>query len=117
MGFQNFLNFRRIFGEKKTKESLVLRISRYSILEVRYDILFDTLKVSIYRHSIISRYDKLSPECKSDICITFLKKKKYYHLDCPPQSSAGQECPSILVLLQDLDCLFSWKPSIVRKKR
>ena len=59
MGFRNF---RRIFGEKKTKESLVLRISRYSILEVRYDILFDILKVSIYRHLIISRYDNLSPD-------------------------------------------------------
>merc|ERR1712038_786983 len=53
----NFLNFRRIFGEfsefsanfwnfqrKKTNKSLVLRISRYSIWEVRYDILFDIRK-------------------------------------------------------------------------
>ena len=68
----NFLNFRRIFGEfsefsanfwnfrrKKTKKSLVLRISRYSIWEVRYDILFDIRKSPIYRHSINSRYDKL----------------------------------------------------------
>ena len=30
-------------------------------MEVRYDILFDILKVSIYPHSITSRYDKLSP--------------------------------------------------------
>ena len=70
----NFLNFRRIFGEfsefsanfwnfrrKKTKKSLVLRISRYSIWEVRYDILFDIRKSPIYRHSINSRYDKLPP--------------------------------------------------------
>ena len=68
----NFQNFRRIFGEfsefsanfwnfrrKKTKKSLVLRISRYSIWEVRYDILFDIRKSPIYRHSINSRYDKL----------------------------------------------------------
>merc|ERR1712038_2214812 len=53
----NFQNFQRIFGEfsefsaifwnfrrKKTKKSLVLRISRYSIWEVRYDILFDIRK-------------------------------------------------------------------------
>ena len=53
MGFRNFLNFR----QKKTKKSLVWRISRYSIWEVRYDILFDLLKSPIYRHSIISRYD------------------------------------------------------------
>merc|ERR1712038_840610 len=65
-------NFRRIFGEfsefsanfwnfrrKKTKKSLVLRISRYSIWEVRYDILFDIRKSPIYRHSINFRYDKL----------------------------------------------------------
>merc|ERR1712038_1225972 len=48
----NFWNFRR----KKTKKSLVLRISRYSIWEVRYDILFDIRKSPIYRHSINSRY-------------------------------------------------------------
>merc|ERR550517_1949945 len=68
----NFLNFRRIFGEfsefsanfwnfrrKKTKKSLVLRISRFTIWEVRYDILFDIRKSPISRHSINSRYDKL----------------------------------------------------------
>ena len=68
----NFQNFRRIFGEfsefsanfwnfrrKKTKNSLVLRISRYTIWEVRYDILFDIRKSPISRHSINSRYDKL----------------------------------------------------------
>ena len=66
MGFQNFLNFPRIFGEKRQKKSLVLRILRYSIWEVQYDILFNTLKVSIYRHSIISRYDKLSPDLAGD---------------------------------------------------
>ena len=72
----NFQNFRRIFGEfsefsanfwnfrrKKTKKSLVLRISRYSIWEVRYDILFDIRKSPIYRHSINSRYDKLLAGC------------------------------------------------------
>ena len=64
MGFRNFREFSEFsenFQRKKTKKSLVLRISRYSILEVRYDILFDILKVSIYRHSIISRYDKPNP--------------------------------------------------------
>ena len=75
----NFQNFRRIFGEfsefsanfwnfrrKKTKNSLVLRISRYTIWEVRYDILFDIRKSPIYRHSISSRYDKLlaAHKCK-----------------------------------------------------
>merc|ERR1712156_938857 len=79
----NFLNFRRIFrifGEfseflaifwnfrrKKTKKSLVLRISRYSIWEVRYDILFDIRKSPIYRHSINSRYDKLPPAPEAGI--------------------------------------------------
>ena len=53
----NFLNFQRSFGEKRQKKSLVLRISRYSIWEVQYDILFDILRSPIYRHSIISRYD------------------------------------------------------------
>ena len=75
----NFQNFRRIFGEfsefsanfwnfrrKKTKKSLVLRISRYSIWEVRYDILFDIRKSPIYRHSINSRYDILPPD--QDAC-------------------------------------------------
>ena len=52
---ENFWNFRR----KKTKKSLVLRISRYTIWEVRYDILFDIRKSPISRHSINSRYDKL----------------------------------------------------------
>ena len=64
-----FLNFRRIlgnfgiFGEfsaRKDKKSLVLRISRYSIWEVRYDILFDIQKSPIYQHSINSRYNKLT---------------------------------------------------------
>ena len=68
----NFQNFRRIFGEfsefsanfwnfrrKKTKKSLVLRISRYTIWEVRYDILFDIRKSPISRHSIKVRSDKL----------------------------------------------------------
>ena len=59
--FSEFSEIFRNFWRKKTKKSLVLRISRYSILEVRYDILFDILKVSIYRHSIISRYDKPNP--------------------------------------------------------
>ena len=54
---ENFRNFRRIFGGKRQNKG----ISRYAILEVRYDILFDTLKVSIYWHSIISRYDKPIP--------------------------------------------------------
>ena len=57
MGFRNFRGIFWIYGKKRQKKSLVLRISRYLILEVRYDILFDILKVSIYRHSIISRYD------------------------------------------------------------
>ena len=59
---ENFRNFRRIFGEKRQKKSLVLRISSYSIWEVRYDILFDILKMKspIYRHLIISRYDNLT---------------------------------------------------------
>ena len=30
-------------------------------MEVRYDVFFDMLKSPIYRHSIISRYDKLIP--------------------------------------------------------
>ena len=59
--FGEFSEFSENFRRKKTKKSLVLRISRYSILEVRYDILFDILKSPIYRHSIISRYDNLSP--------------------------------------------------------
>ena len=46
-----------IFGGKTQNKS----ISRYSILEVRCDIFFDMLKSPIYRHSIISRYDKLIP--------------------------------------------------------
>ena len=75
----NFQNFRRIFGEfsefsanfwnfrrKKTKKSLVLRISRYTIWEVRYDILFDIRKSPISRHSINSRYDKLPLDCESN---------------------------------------------------
>ena len=32
---ENFWNVRRIFSEKRQNKSLVLRISRYSILEVR----------------------------------------------------------------------------------
>ena len=56
-----FRNFRRIYGGKRQNKSLALRISRYSILEVRYDILINNLKSPIYRHSIISRYDKLIP--------------------------------------------------------
>ena len=85
----NFQNFRRIFGEfsefsanfwnfrrKKTKRSLVLRISRYSIWEVRYDILFDIQKSPIYRHSINSRYDKLILGTDSDpIVIKSLKSE------------------------------------------
>ena len=55
--FGEFSEFSENFRRKKTKKSLVLRISRYSIWEVRYDILFDILKSPIYRHSIISRYD------------------------------------------------------------
>ena len=57
---ENFQNFQRIFrisgifGGKRQNKS----ISRYSILEVQYHIFFDTLKVLMYRHSIISRYDK-----------------------------------------------------------
>ena len=55
--FGEFSDFRRIFGGKTQNKS----ISRYSILEVRYDICFDMLKSPIYRHSIISRYDKPIP--------------------------------------------------------
>ena len=55
---ENFWNFRR----KKTKKSLVLKISRYSIWEVRYNILSDILKSPKYRHSIISQYDNLGPD-------------------------------------------------------
>ena len=54
---------------------------------------------------------------KNRSTLPLLKKKKYYHLDCPPQSSAGQECPSILVLLQDLDCLFSIGPQMISFSR
>ena len=57
--FGEFSEFSENFRQKKTKKSLVLRISRYSIWEVRYDILFDIQKSPIYRHSINSRYDKL----------------------------------------------------------
>ena len=64
MGFRNVRGIFWIFGEfltKKDKKSLVLRISRYSIWEIRYDILFNILKSPIYRHSIISRYDMPTP--------------------------------------------------------
>ena len=57
--FGEFSEFSENFQRKKTKKSLVLRISRYSIWEVRYDILFDIRKSPISRHSINSRYDKL----------------------------------------------------------
>ena len=59
--FGEFSKFSENFRRKKTKKSLVLRISRYSIWEVQYDILFDILKSQIYRHSIISRYDMPNP--------------------------------------------------------
>ena len=77
---------------------------------------------SISTCSFLSSYlkDHVHDACKSDMiyyifakadfCITFLEKKIYYHLDCLPQSSAGQERPSALVLLQDLDSLFSVGP-------
>ena len=55
---ENFWIFRRIFGGKRQNKG----ISRYSIWEVRYDILFDIRKSPIYRHSINSRYDKLLPD-------------------------------------------------------
>ena len=58
--FGEFSEFSENFWRKKTKKSLVLRISRYTIWEVRYDILFDIQKSPIYRHSINSRYDKLT---------------------------------------------------------
>ena len=60
--FSEFSEFSENFRRKKTKKSLVLRISRYSIWEVRYDILFDIRKSPIYRHSINFRYDKLITE-------------------------------------------------------
>ena len=37
-------------------------IWEWLIFEARYDIFFDMLKSPIYRHSIISRYDKLIPD-------------------------------------------------------
>ena len=58
-GFSEFLGNFWNFRQKKTKKSLVLRISRYTIWEVRYDILFDIRKSPICRHSINSRSDKL----------------------------------------------------------
>ena len=58
--FGEFSEFLENFLRKKAKKSLVLRISRYLIWEVRYDILFDVQKSPIYRHSINSRYDKLT---------------------------------------------------------
>ena len=86
----NFLNFQRIFGEKRQNKSLALRISRYSILEVRYDIFFDTLKVSIYRHSIISRFDKSIPGPERYLCRhqaryskSLIQLLQYYPLNCP----------------------------------
>merc|ERR1719245_2033289 len=77
----NFWNFRR----KKTKKSLVLRISRYTIWEGRYDILFDIRKSPISRHSINSRYDKLLatiPLCfviyiETDLEITQVRLAKF----------------------------------------
>ena len=59
--FRIFGEFSENFRRKKTKKSLVLRILRYSIWEVRYDKLFDILKSPIYRHSIISPYDMPTP--------------------------------------------------------
>ena len=56
--FGEFSEFLENFRLKK--KSLVLRISRHPIWEVRYDILFDIQKSPIYRHLINSRYDKLT---------------------------------------------------------
>ena len=73
--FGEFSEFSENIRRKKTKKSLVLRISRYSIWEVRYDILFDILKSPVYRHSIISRYDMPTPVW--DYLETTLKKLWY----------------------------------------
>ena len=53
--------FAKFSAKKKQKKTLVLRISRYLIWDVRYEILFNILKSPIYQHSIISRYANLTP--------------------------------------------------------
>ena len=72
MGFRNFQG---IFGEFSAKKDK--KITGFENIEIpdiggsiRYDILFDIRKVSIYRHSIISRYDtKPIPGCDPSFAI------------------------------------------------
>ena len=89
---ENFRNFRRIFGGKRQNKG----ISRYSILEVRYDILFDMLKVSIYQHSIISRYDTPTLGCGNLPCIIGQEEECAHFWEVDQVTAFWFKCTSVL---------------------
>ena len=96
-----FSDFRRIFGICGEFSAEKHKINQYwdMMLEVRYDIFFDMLKSPIYRHSIISRYDKLIP----DLAYASLHKCDYIHykirfgLQHLAKSAYPKNCPWLLV--------------------